>query len=414
MMESVIQDWAAQFSAPPRTLIVEDDPFQRRQIEIVLRRYGFETLSVSDGEPALALCAQGKADLIVSDWQLERMSGPDLCRRVRALPGPEHPHFVLVTARDKVEDIVEGLDAGADDFLVKPWRTAELIARLRAGMRSIVLRRQLHDRSVALEIALQRQTEQQRELQSDIAAAARLQSGLLARVHSRTPEVLTTDLFRPATSLSGDLHGVLRLGDGRIGFYQLDTEGHGVPSALSSFFVASLLDALEAAPEQFSSPAAVVADLNGRVIAREGGLLCFTLVLGWFALATGEGLLCQAGHPHPLICDPDSGQCQIVGNGGLPVGMLGGVEYDDSALRIPRGARLVLHSDGIVDVENPEGEAWGGERLQTLLGDGARQPLASLGAAIAAALDRWQAGASAADDASLLIIERPASASPPD
>ena len=116
--------------AGERILVVDDDPPLRRMLERTLRADGYDVTLAADGAGALVEAERGAPDVIVLDVGLPALDGLAVCRRLRAkgLPTP----ILMLTARDAVEDRVAGLEAGADDYLVKPFAAAELIARIRA------------------------------------------------------------------------------------------------------------------------------------------------------------------------------------------------------------------------------------------------------------------------------------------
>ncbi|MEU8587350.1 response regulator transcription factor [Streptomyces sp. NPDC048664] len=118
---------------PPRVLVVDDDPEVRAALEDGLELEGFTVLGVADGHAALVAVADWEPDAMVLDVMMPVVDGLAVCRRLRAL-GDRVPILVL-TALDAVSDRVDGLDAGADDYLVKPFALDELAARLRALLR---------------------------------------------------------------------------------------------------------------------------------------------------------------------------------------------------------------------------------------------------------------------------------------
>ncbi len=116
-----------------RLLVVEDDPQVRAMLTRALRYEGFEVAAASDGAGAMAALRAGSPDLVLLDLLLPDADGVELCGRLRA-DGDAVP-ILMVTARDTISDRVAGLEAGADDYLVKPFSTAELVARVRALLR---------------------------------------------------------------------------------------------------------------------------------------------------------------------------------------------------------------------------------------------------------------------------------------
>ena len=116
-----------------RILVVDDERAVRDSLDRALRLEGYETELAADGDDALAAIARREPDAIVLDIMMPRVDGLEVCRRLRA-DGNRTPVLVL-TAKDAVADRVTGLDAGADDYLVKPFAREELLARLRALLR---------------------------------------------------------------------------------------------------------------------------------------------------------------------------------------------------------------------------------------------------------------------------------------
>jgi DNA-binding response OmpR family regulator len=140
-----------------RILIAEDDAVSRRMLEATLAKWGYDVLSFSDGGAAWqALSQQETPSLAILDWMMPEMDGTEICRRVRAESSLRPLYIILLTARGGKEDLVAGLEAGADDFITKPFDREELRARLQVGERIIALQRDLADRVRELQEALGR------------------------------------------------------------------------------------------------------------------------------------------------------------------------------------------------------------------------------------------------------------------
>jgi two-component system response regulator MprA len=117
----------------PRVLVVDDEPAVRRALERALRLDSYEVALAADGEEALDALAAHPADAVILDIAMPRLDGLEVCRRMRQ--GGDKTPVLMLTARDAIDDRVTGLDAGADDYLVKPFALRELQARLRALLR---------------------------------------------------------------------------------------------------------------------------------------------------------------------------------------------------------------------------------------------------------------------------------------
>jgi len=123
-----------------KILIADDEPVSRRLIERTLERYGYEVITAGDGAAAiLELIKPDGPRLALIDWMMPELDGPEVCRQLRARQGSPYVYMLLLTSKELSEDIVTGLEAGADDYLTKPCEPAELQARLRTGQRILKL-----------------------------------------------------------------------------------------------------------------------------------------------------------------------------------------------------------------------------------------------------------------------------------
>ena len=118
-----------------RVLIVDDDEMIRLMLEDALVDAGYEVVTAANGREAMQIIRSASCQLVISDWQMPEMTGVELCRAVRGEDLPGYVYFILLTSKDSVQERVEGLRAGADDFVGKPFEPSELIARVGTGKR---------------------------------------------------------------------------------------------------------------------------------------------------------------------------------------------------------------------------------------------------------------------------------------
>lgn len=119
----------------PNILIVEDEPAQREVLSYNLQAAGFSTRDAENGEEALLLISEDAPDVILLDWMLPNVSGIEVCRRLKARSATRNIPIIMLSARSEDVDKVRGLDTGADDYIVKPYSIAELMARVRTQLR---------------------------------------------------------------------------------------------------------------------------------------------------------------------------------------------------------------------------------------------------------------------------------------
>jgi two-component system NtrC family sensor kinase len=133
-----------------KVLIAEDDPISRALLQGHLQKWGHEVTAATTGGEAWRLFEAGSYPLVVSDWMMPEMDGPELVRRIRASARPGYVYVILLTARTQKTDVVVGMEAGADDFVTKPFDREELRVRLRAGERIVHLEHTLAEQNLAL------------------------------------------------------------------------------------------------------------------------------------------------------------------------------------------------------------------------------------------------------------------------
>lgn len=127
-----------------RVLAADDNPISQTVLRSMLQKWGYEVVSASDGDQAWQLLHSPQPpSMAILDWMMPGTDGVEICRRLRAAGGEPYTYILLLTSRSDLKDVVEALDAGADDYLTKPFNSSELRARLRAGRRIVELQEQL-------------------------------------------------------------------------------------------------------------------------------------------------------------------------------------------------------------------------------------------------------------------------------
>lgn len=136
-------------------LIAEDNATSRKMLEVTLKRWNFDVVIAGDGTEAWRLINQQNAPLMmILDWMMPGMDGVEICRKIRKEQPERIKYIILLTTRDDMNDVVEGLQSGADDYVTKPFDKNELRARIMVGMRELKLKSDLKTKIAELEDAM--------------------------------------------------------------------------------------------------------------------------------------------------------------------------------------------------------------------------------------------------------------------
>lgn len=400
-----------------RVLVVDDTEANRDLLTSWLRRRGFEAEAAADGASAIELIDRTAYDAVLLDVMMPGISGLDVLRAVRHKhPATELP-IIMATARNATGDVVEALELGANDYVVKPLDFPMVLARLRtqvtlkrAVQQTIELERDLERRNRDLQAANARMSQ-------DLAAAAKVQASLLPARDPGIPGYRCAWSFRPSAWIGGDIFNVFSLDDGRAGLYVLDVSGHGVAAALLSVTISRFLSPVPdpssllwqgraEGPTRFvpESPPRVAERLSERFPFDERTRQFFTLFYGILDTRTHELSYTSAGHPNVLHV-PQEGPATVLEAAGYPIGV-GPGEYETYAAKLLPGDRFYIHSDGITEAQNPEGEWFGVKRLLDTLEAMRSEPLDATLRHLSSRLEVWTGRKDIADDQTVLAMER--------
>ncbi len=393
-----------------KILIVDDDELSLRLLEKKLLGWSHFVFTAGDGEIAWQILQEEEVDLVFSDWNMPVLDGLELCRRIRRSGDfAKYTHFILYTGNHQPEDRMKALEAGADDFLLKPVDFLELEVRLRGVQRHLKLQGELARQNSELRELNWELSRVHAAIEADLDAAVAAQVEMLPSP-IQVPEVLSVDwLYVPAHSLAGDMFGYFLIDGARLSFFHLDVAGHGISSALLSISVMKFLtpghndwgrgviDKRAAAP----SPASIVEELNNKFLSE--GERYFTICYGDLNLETGLVRLCQAGQPPPMRVS-DSGVIYEQSSG-FPVGLWHPMQYEETRLQLLPGEQLIFYSDGITDSSNAEGIRLGQRGwLEAVKDRDARNPKRLL-QEIQRFLAKWNSGLDFEDDVSILRLQ---------
>jgi len=382
-------------------LIVDDSPTERMRLVQLLQALGHSVVSAVDGVDALEKMEEQPYQLIISDQTMPRMDGRELCRRMRNTAEYQQPYIIMLTANGEHDDLVAGMDAGADDFLSKPAHKEELRVRLAAGERTVRMRNAIELQNEAL-----REAQQQNE--RELALAAKLQNEYVPSAQWLSPTLQLSSHFSMTRGIGGDSMGVISPKPGQSLLYQIDVMGHGIASAMLSFALQNAIQQMLGYHVSHGSMPPlhqICRRLNERFPSERFSGLYFTMLLALIDENNDKLSYCQAGHPHPCVLSPE-GEMLQVNRGSFPIGLFDFADYETRTLPFMPGSLLMLSSDGLFDVLSPAGETLGRESVEKLLTQNVNQDAETLLERLVSTKRAWQKNEPLADDVSVLLVKR--------
>lgn len=389
----------------PRILIVEDSEYSRILLKNQLAKLGHDVVMAEDGVQAWQILKKQRVNVLITDWMMPNMDGIELCRKIRASRISNYIYIILLTVKDERNDMLEGIDAGADNFLTKPCTLAELRVMLLTAQRMIKYERALLDRNRKLSKAHE-------ELKRGLKSAGAFHKTLLPPSETSINGIRFQSFSKACEYATGDMFNYYLLDENTLVFYLLDVAGHGVPAAMLSFTLSHFLAPTEAITHtsetgtflDLRSPTMVTEALNRKFQQRTDDWLSFTMVYGVIDLETREVRFTQAGHP-PLIHKPKYQEAKTIGEGGFPIGFFDNVAYDEYSFILGPGDRIILYSDGITECSNAENESYGMDRFLKCINQTNSLNLKQSLDHIYGCLKQWHGSENFKDDFSLLSLQ---------
>ncbi len=352
-------------------LLIDDDPFILQSLQRLLQKRGYRVETANDAESGIHKALHLAPSVIICDLLLPGgSSGVDICCQIKQNPQLATTAFLIMTSHTDLANRVEALEAGADDLLIKPIDTAELVARVNSGLR-------LHKLMQALKA-------QTRRLENELAEAATYVTSLLPK---DTPAdarncISIMSRFISSQELGGDCFDHYWLDPDYLVMYLLDVSGHGLGAALLSTSVLNVLRSQSLPGVDFHRPETVLKGLNEAFQMTEQNDKYFTIWYGVYNRVTHQLTYASAGHPPALLVTPPANsphqhrkahhssasyqpmrklrtlsaspdrtvKLQQLRTPGMPIGMMLDSNYRSEKCTIQKGSRLYVFSDGIYEI----------------------------------------------------------------
>ncbi len=380
--------------ATPKILVVDDDEINIKVLQIQLEAKGYVVLTATSGSDALELVASNPPDLILLDIQMPRMDGFEVCQRIRADQSTEFVPVVMVTALKDTADRIQSIQAGADDFISKPFDGHEIVARVGSLLRIKKYRDELeaHNARLKAELEMARQVQEILMPQNGLVDLA----GFQIASHST-----------PVIEVGGDFFDFWEIEPGRLGLFISDVMGHGVSAALVAVFMKTVVG--EIRDRVGNDPGLLLTTLNTRFNTAISSQM-FMFATAFYAVMDlqNETMSCaNAGHPHPFLIHRHRGSCEFLSQGvtGKGLGLLPDSIYETANYNFNPCNRMLLYTDGTYELKNPGKEEFGTRRLQETIAQETEESGVVLVDRLLGALETFRDGNPTDDDLTFVAVD---------
>jgi serine phosphatase RsbU (regulator of sigma subunit) len=341
-------DGGSRLPRKSRIVLIDDNANDVAVTRRVLERRGFDVVPATSGEEGLELAIKVIPDAIVVDYRMPIMDGFEVTRRVKSDERLRTIPVLMLTGADTPQHVVDGLGAGADDFVTKGSDAEVLFARLGALLRV-----------KAYQDELRRVNHQ---MSRDLQIARRVQEALVPSSSFTAPRIEVRSAYIPSETLSGDFYDYF-VQDELMYLFVADVSGHGLPAAI---LVSLLKSYLHTEAHEHASLATFMSQLND---------FLFTVSLpAQFATAQllridkdGALVYSNAAHPPFLLHRSQERRTDIVEQPGHLLGAMPGMVYDECRTSIASGDTLFVYTDGLTDRRTETGEFYSIDRVARIL-----------------------------------------------
>src|SRR5213075_1135397 len=316
--------------APERIVVIDDNANDLQVTRRFLERKGYAVSGATSGEEGLALVSSVVPDAVVVDYRMPVMDGFEVTRRIKSDSILSNIPVLMLTGADTARAVVEGLGAGADDFVTKGSDREILLARLRALLRVKRYQDQL------------RKLNQQ--ITRDLQIARRVQEALVPQGTFRSPRLEIRSAYMPSETLSGDFYDYF-LQDEHVYLFVADVSGHGLPAAILVSLLKSYIHT-EADPQ--SSLADVMSRLNDFLFTVSLPTQFATAQL-FRADPNGTLVYANAAHPPFLLYQRERNRTELIEEPSNLLGAMPRMEFDERRVNVAPGDTLFVYTDGLTD-----------------------------------------------------------------
>lgn len=340
-----------------------------------------------NGEMALQIAARTPPDLVLLDIVMPGLDGYEVCRRMRRMPETAEVPIMFLSSLEEVQNKTRGFEAGANDYLTKPFEMLEVKARVRS-----LLKAKAYSDAVKEQMA------------SELRVAREIQMGMLPHDFTAVEQAYPVSfgaVLEPAREVGGDLYGLCAAGPDRLVIFLGDVSGKGIPA---SMFMVRAISLARLLAKEVAEPERILARLNDELAADNPSGMFVTFLCGVFEPASGRLTLANAGHCRPVLLPSGEQPRWAVKNLGTALGFEPGLGFESTEVTLHAGDALIFYTDGVSEAFNPQEECYGNERLLADAGEIAGQSATAMTAGLLQKVRAFAGTAPQSDDIAILTL----------
>jgi len=328
-----------------RVLLVDD---AKANLDILVEglKADYKLSIALTGEMALQAAARTVPDLVLLDIVMPGMDGYEVCHRLREVPETAEVPIMFLSSLEEVQNKTRGFEAGANDYLTKPFEMLEVKARVRS-----LLKAKAYNDAAKEQIA------------SELRVAREIQMGMLPHDFEGVGRAYHVDfgaVLEPAREVGGDLYGICAASPERLVIFLGDVSGKGIAA---SMFMVRAISLARLLSREISEPEAILARLNDELAVDNPSGMFVTFLCAVFEPSRQRLALANGGHCRPILLSGNESPRWAVDHLGTALGFDPGLTFERTELMLRAGDAMIFYSDGVSEAFNPQAECYGTERL---------------------------------------------------
>jgi phosphoserine phosphatase RsbU/P len=368
-------------------ILIVDDAKPNIDILVAALKNDYKLSVALNGEMALQIAERTPPDLVLLDIMMPGLDGYEVCRRFRKMSAMADVPVIFLSSLDEVQNKALGFEAGANDYVTKPFEMLEVQARVRS-----LIKAKAYSDSVKEQLA------------ADLRVAHDIQMGMIPQDFTRLEKQFGVEVAAtlvPTREVGGDLYCAFAADQERLVLIMGDVSGKGIPASLFMVRASTLVRLLG---RQIREPAEILATLNDELEADNPSGMFVTVICAIYERTTRRLTLANGGQCRPVLLRAGQPPAWAFPKLGTALGLADGMKFEQIDMMLQPGDAIVLYTDGVSEAFNPHDECYGDQRLLAGLAVSSGSPASAVTAALLQSVRAFADGTPQSDDIAALVL----------